>query len=207
MPKTDKVIESRVKSIILGHGRGWVFTRMDLIQVGAPDSIGMALLRLSRKNVIRRLARGLYDYPVIHPTLGRIAASADAIAKALACRDAVRIQPAGAYAANILGLSEQIPTRIVFLTDGASRHIKLGKREIVLKRTTPRNIAASGRKSGTIIQALRHLGKNQVNDQVRSIILRQLTAADRKQILKDIKFAPAWVARILRGLAAAPLNP
>jgi hypothetical protein len=163
----------------------------------------MALLRLSRRGIIRQLARGLYDYPIDHPTLGRIAASADAVAKALANRDAVRLQPAGAYAANVLGLSEQVPAKVLFLTDGASRHVKLGNREIILKRTTPRNIATAGRKSGTIIQALRYLGKSQVDDQVLAILQRQLTDADKKQLLKDIKYAPAWVAKAFRRLAAS----
>jgi hypothetical protein len=76
----------------------------------------MALTRLCRKGVIRQLARGLYDFPIDHPSLGRIAPSADAVAKALAARDAVRLQPAGAYAANMLGLSDQVPTKVVFLT-------------------------------------------------------------------------------------------
>jgi hypothetical protein len=80
----------------------------------------MALTRLSRKGVIRQLARGLYDYLIDHSALGRVAASADAVAKALANRDAVRLQPAGAYAANVLGLSDQVPMKIVFLTDGRS---------------------------------------------------------------------------------------
>jgi hypothetical protein len=68
----------------------------------------MALTRLSRKGVIRQLARGLYDYPIDHPALGRVAASADAVAKALVSRDSVRLQPAGTYAANVLGLSDQV---------------------------------------------------------------------------------------------------
>jgi len=161
----------------------------------------MALTRMSRKGIVRQLARGLYDYPIDHPTLGRIAPSADAVAKAVASRDAVRLQPAGAYAANILGLSEQVPMKIIFLTDGASRRVKLGQREIILKRTTPRNVATAGRKSGTIIQALRHLGQRQIDDHVLSILRRQLNNTDKAQLLKDLKYAPAWVAKILRRLA------
>src|SRR5208282_6461308 len=114
-PKSTQVIEPKARAIIFGHGRGWVFTPRDLTQLGDPRSVGMALTRLSRKGTIRQLARGLYDYPIDHPTLGRIPPSADAIAKALAARDETRLQPAGAYAANILGLSEQVPTRVVFL--------------------------------------------------------------------------------------------
>ena len=134
--KSTQVIEPKARSLIQGHGRGWVFTPRSLAALGDPRSIGMALTRLSRKGTVRQLARGLYDYPIEHPTLGTIAPSADAIAKALAARDATRLQPAGAYAANILGLSEQVPTRIVFLTDGPSRRVKIGQREIILKGTT-----------------------------------------------------------------------
>lgn len=179
-----------------------MFTPKDLSALGDPRSVGMALTRLSRKGIIRQLARGLYDYPIDHPTFGRIPPSADAVAKALAARDASRLQPAGAYAANILGLSEQVPTRIVFLTDGPSRRVKFGHQEIVLKHTTPRNVATAGRKSGTIIQALRHIGERNVNDKTLAILKRQLTKQDRAQLLKDLRHAPGWVAEIMRQLAA-----
>ena len=162
----------------------------------------MALTRLCRKGIIRQLACGLYDYPIDHPSFGRIPPSADAVAKALAKRDAARLQPTGAYAANILGLSEQVPTRIVFLTDGPSRHVKFGQQEIVLKRNTPRNMATAGRKSGTIIQALRHIGQRNINDKTLAIIKRQLTPQDQAQLLKDLRHAPGWVSEIMRKLAA-----
>lgn len=200
--KSTQVIEPKVRSIIFGHGVGWVFTPKDFAALGDPRSIGMALTRLSRKGTIRQLTRGLYDYPIDHATLGRIAPSADAIAKALAARDAARLQPAGAYAANILGLSEQVPTRIVFLTDGPSRRVKIGRREIVLKRTTPRNMATVGRKSGTIIQALRYIGQRRVDDKMLTIIKRQLTNEEQAKVLKDLRYAPGWIADILRRLAA-----
>ncbi len=162
----------------------------------------MALTRLTRKGIIRQLARGLYDYPIEHPTLGRIPPSADAIAKALTERDATRVQPAGAYAANVLGLSEQVPTRVVFLTDGPSRRIRIGQREIVLKHTTLRNMATAGRKSGTIIQALRYIGRRNVDDRVLRIIDRKLSAEERAQLAKDLAYAPGWIADLLRPLAA-----
>jgi len=200
--KSTQVIEPKARAIIFGHGRGWVFTPRDLTQLGDPRSVGMALTRLSRKGVIRQLARGLYDYPIDHTALGRVAASADAVAKALVSRDSIRLQPAGAYAANVLGLSDQVPMKIVFLTDGTSRRIKLGQREIILKHTTPRNVTTAGRKSGTVIQALRHLGQRHVDDKVVAILRRQLNDADKSQLLKDLKFAPAWVAIVLQRLAA-----
>lgn len=203
VPRSTQVIEPKVKAIIFGHGRGWVFSRRDFAHIGDPNAIGMALLRLTRKGVIRQLARGLFDYPMEHPALGVVAPSADAVAKALASRDAVRLQPTGAYAANVIGLSEQVPTKIIFLTDGPGRHVKIGNREIILKRTTPRNLATAGRKSGTVIQALRYLGKDQVTDRVLSTIRRLLDDSDKAQLLKDIKYAPGWVGGILRQLGTA----
>ena len=200
--KSPQVIEPKARSIIFGHRGGWVFTPRDLATLGDPRSVGMALTRLSRKGIIRQLARGLYDYPIDHPSFGRIPPSADAVANALAKRDASRLQPTGAYAANILGLSEQVPTRIVFLTDGPSRRVKFGQQEIVLKRTTPRNMATAGRKSGTIIQALRHIGQRNINDRTLAIIKRQLTKQDRAQIIKDLRYAPGWIVEILRQLSA-----
>mgnify|MGYP001815140294 CR=1 FL=1 len=94
---------------------------------------------------IRQLARGLYDYPKIDPQLGSLQPSTDDIASALAGRDATRLQPSGAYAANLLGLSTQVPMKVVYLTDGRSRTVQVGKRQIILKHTTPRNMATAGK--------------------------------------------------------------
>jgi hypothetical protein len=202
MKKQSQSIDSKVLSRIYGHRGGWVFTPNHFLDLGNRTAVAAALKRHKQSGLIRQLARGLYDYPIDHPTFGRIPPSADAVARALADRHAVRLQPTGAYAANILGLSEQVPTRIVFLTDGPSRRIKFGNQEIVLKKTTPRNMATAGRKSGDIIQALRHIGQRNINDTTRAILRRQLTPKDRAQLLKDLPHAPDWVADILRQLAA-----
>lgn len=194
-------IDDNVVARIKGNGRGWVFVPGHFLDLGSREAVRQALSRHARAGTIRQLARGLYDYPVEHPTLGRVAPSAEAIAQALVARDAVRLQPTGAYAANVLGLSEQVPAKVVFLTDGPYRRVKLGKREIILKRTTPRNMATAGRRSGTIIQALRHVGHRHVDDQVVEILRRKLSDADKIQLRKDLKYAPAWIAAILRRLA------
>ena len=196
-------IDFKICSRIYGYGRGWVFTPKHFQGLGSSAAIDSTLRRLVADGTIRRLSRGLYDYPIQDPQLGAIAPSADAIARALVTRDAIRLQPSGAYAANVLGLSEQVPSRIVFLTDGPARKVKLGKREIHLQHTTPRNMATAGRKSGTIIQALRYLGQNQMNDQVMATIKRYIGEADRSAIQKDLRHAPAWIADLLLPLTKA----
>jgi tRNA A-37 threonylcarbamoyl transferase component Bud32 len=175
-----------------------VFTPKHFRDLGSEAAIDSALRRLRADGTVRRLARGLYDYPVTDPVLGAVAPSADAIARALVVRDAIRLQPSGAYAANQLGLSEQVPSRVV----------KFGKREIILQHTTPRNMATAGRKSGTIIQALRHLGQSQVDDGVLAKLRRQITDADRASLRKDLIHAPAWIVDLLRPLLdGASLKP
>lgn len=198
MSRHTQRIESTVLSRIYGNGRGWVFTPRHFYDLGSESAIDSALRRLKAAGKIRHLARGLYDYPAQDPVLGNVAPSADAIARALVVRDAIRLQPSGDYAVNRLGLSTQVPSRVVFLTDGPARKVKIGKREIILHHTTPRNMATAGRKSGTLIQALRHLGKSQVDDGVIEAIKRQIDDKDRASIRKDLIHAPAWIADILR---------
>ncbi len=200
MSKHKHSIESKAVNRIYGHGKGWVFTPAHFSDLGSRDAVASALKRNRESGLIRQLARGLYDYPRTDPKLGKLSPSPDAVAKALAGRDAVRLQPSGAYAANLLGLSAQVPMKIVYLTDGRSRTVQIGKKHIMLKQTTPRNMAMAGRISGLVIQALRHLGRHHVDDEIIARLDRRLNADDRKQLLKDIRFAPAWIADIMRQL-------
>lgn len=202
MGKHAQSIDRKIRSRVFGHGRGWVFTPKHFQDLGTSAAVDSALRRLKADGSIRALARGLYDYPANDPQLGLLTPTADAIARALVARDAIRLQASGAYAANALGLSEQVPSRIVFLTDGPSRTVTIGKRSILLQRTTPRNMATAGRKSGTVIQALRHLGRAHVDHRVLGILMRQLTATEKPALRDDLRHAPAWIADVLRPLLA-----
>ena len=158
-------------------------------------------MRHTRAGTIRQFARGLYDYPRQDPLLGTLSPAVDGITRAVAGRDATRLQPSGAYAANLLGLSDQVPMRIVMLTDGPTRKVVLGKLQITLRRTTPRNMATAGRVSGTVIQALRWLGRRYVDDRMVRMLRSRLSPADKRQLLKDIRYAPAWIAEAMRKVA------
>jgi len=194
-------IDSRVLAAIRSHGRGSVFVPADFLEIGSREAVDITLHRLARKGTIRRLARGLYDFPEQHPVLGLLSPSAEAVAKALAGRDRTRLQPAGAYAANVLGLSEQVPAKAVFLTDGPSRTVKIGQTTIQLRRTTARNMAAAGRLSGLLIQALRELGETHVTPERREHLKRTIPADQRRELIKDLPLAPAWMHPIFRELA------
>jgi hypothetical protein len=199
--KATQSIDSKILVRIQRLGRGSVFVPSDFVDLGSREAVDLALHRLARKGTIRRLARGVYDFPKEHPVLGLLAPSADAVARALAGRDRTRLQPAGAYAANILGLSEQVPAKAVFLTDGPSRTVKIGLMTIQLRRTTPRNMEAAGRLSGLLMQALRELGEEHVTPERREHLKRTLPADKRRELIKDLRLAPAWMHPIFRELA------
>ena len=196
-----QTIDSKLKSRIYGHGRGSVFTPNDFLDFGGRDAVDKALSRLAKRGEVRRLARGLYEYPRKHPELGTLSPDIEKVAKALAGKDRIRLQPAGAYATNLLGLSEQVPAKAVFLTDGPTRTVKIGRQEIQLRRTTPRNMAAAGRLSGLLMQAFRHLGKEHITPHRMAHLKRTLPTKERRQLLKDLPLAPGWMHPLFRQLA------
>jgi hypothetical protein len=199
--KNPQSINSKLLAAIYALGRGSVFVPADFLELGSRGTIDIVLHRLTQKGTIRRLARGVYDFPREHPALGLLSPSAESIAQALAGRDRTRLQPSGAYAANALGLSEQVPAKAVFLTEGPSRTVKIGPTTIHLRRTTARNMAAAGRLSGLLIQALRELGKDHVTQTRIRQLKRTLPAEKRRELLKDLRLAPAWMHPIFRELA------
>lgn len=203
MAKRPQSIEKAILDRVQGHGRGWAFTPRHFLDLATRRAIASAIKRQTDAGRFRQLARGLYDYPRQHPRLGLLAPTPDAVAKALAGRDQVRLQASGAYAANLLGLSEQVPAKIVFLTDGPSRLVRIGRMTVQLRHTTPRNVAAAGRLSGLVIQAFRHLGPEHVTPARMAHLKRTVPADDRRALIKDITLAPVWMHRLLRELAEA----
>ena len=194
-------IENKVISRIYGRKRGWVFAPNDFLDLGSRPLIDKALSTLTQKGTIRRLARGLYDYPRLHPKLGTLPPFPEKVAIAITAKDKSRFQPSGAYAANLLGLTEQVPARVIFLTDGTNRTVTIGKTKITFKRTTPKNMVTAGRVTGLVIQALRHLGAAHIDQKTVDHLRRKLSASDKTHLLKDIRYAPAWIGSILRQIA------
>jgi len=198
---TTQTIDSQILRRIRRSGKGSVFTPADFVDIGGRAAVDQTLSRLAKGGTLRRLARGVYLYPKQHPALGELQPSPEIVAKAIAGRDQTRLQPSGAYAANLLGLSEQVPMKIVFLTDGPSRLVRVGSITIQLRRTTPRNMAAAGRLSGLVIQAFRHLGKDHITPERIAHLKRTLPEPERHALAKDLKLAPSWMHPILRALA------
>jgi len=198
MIKTVQPIEIKVTNRIYGKGRGWVFTQKDFSDLGGYFAVRKALLNLVELQFIRRIAQGLYEYPRKHKQLGQLPPSIDQVSQAIARKFEIRLQPAGAYAANQLGLTEQVPGRYIFLTDGNSKLVKLSNAVIQFKKTTPRRMKVAGKISGLVFEALRSIGQQQTTPQILSRLRNRLTADDYRRLQLDAHLAPAWIARIIR---------
>lgn len=183
-------------------GRGGVFTPSDFLGVAARAAVDQALSRLVKGGNLRRLARGLYDFPKIHPKLGMLSPTPDDVAQALARETGSQVQISGARAANALGLTTQVPARSTYLTDGPSRRVVLGKRVVDLRHASPKHLIAPGSAAGTVVQALRHVGPVRAAD-VAQIAALRLSANDKKTLASTAVQAPAWMRPTLVSIANA----
>jgi hypothetical protein len=178
--------------------KGSLFFTEDFIEFGSAKSIAKALERLVNQKKLSRVARGIYAQLEVSPMLGELLPTTEKIAQAISRRDMARIMPTGALALNALGLSTQVPMNVVYLTDGAARKIEIGRRKIVFKKSVPKNLAAKGKISGLVIQALKDIGKDQVTDHELNVILGHLRKEEVSDLQHDIKLAPEWIRSILR---------
>lgn len=199
-PSTHSV-DTRIARRVQRSAHGTVFTPAAFTALGSRGAIDKALQRLVKQGGLRRLSRGLYDKPRHDELLGTLWPSVDAVVRAVVGKHKLRVQPAGLYAANLLGLSEQVPAKIVLLTDGTSRSVRAGPMQIALKGTSPRNMAAANRLSGLVIQAFKSLGPEHITPERLTHLRKTLPAAGRARLVTDLNLAPGWMRPMLRELA------
>lgn len=191
-------VEFKVERYIETLSRGTLLFPEDFSEFGSSEAIRKALQRLEEKGVIRRVAQGIYVRPIISTYIGEVLPSAEEVAVAITKRDRVRTLPTGSYALNALGLSTQVPMNIVLLTDGSPRIIKVGKRTIKFKKTTPKNLLAKGVISRLVIQALKEIGRNRLTAAEEEKIIELLKKENPQDLLHDIPLAPVWIQVIMK---------
>lgn len=194
MQSIEKHIEKSIKSKPMGT----LVLPSDFLLYGEPKAVQKSLERLEDKKVIVRVAQGIYVRPKISKLIGALTPTAEEVAEAIAKRDKIRTVPTGSYALNALGLSTQVPINIVLLTDGSPREIKVGKRKIKFKKTTPKNLMAKGKISRLVIQALKEIGNGKVTAEEEQKILDLLKKEDEKDLKHDIALAPVWIQKIMK---------
>ena len=193
----DKIIAR-----ILRWGGGAAFTPKDFLDLASRGTVDMTLAVLLSDGTIRRLVRGLYDYPRQSRLLETpAAADLDEVARALARRYRWRIIPEGALAANMLGLSTQVPARSVYISDGPAKTIKIGRQTIRFKNARPKETGVASVRSGTVIQALRHLGRRAVDQRIIGKLRRLLSDDEKRDLVLDARQSADWIYAAARDIA------
>ena len=190
-------IQSKIEAKIKSMPKGSILFPSSFESFGNVEIVKKSLHRLEKKSFIRRIAHGIYLYPKKDKHLGELLPTIEEVAKAIAKRDKAKIIPTGIAALNQLGLSTQVPMKTVYLTNGAPRSVKIGKRTIKFKRTTPKVLAAKGEITCLIIQALKEIGKGNASEAQLEKIKGHLKREKKENIEHDAKLASAWIAKII----------
>jgi hypothetical protein len=192
-------IENKILSRIYGHGREWAFTQVDFVADFGTTNIHQALSRLARAGKIRRVSRGVYDYPGHSELLGQtLSPDIDQVAQALARKFNWRIQPSGDAALNLLGLSTQVPGRWIYFSDGPNRQYAIGKHTLAFKKSALKDAGFNYRESALVVQALKALGKERVDQSVVQTIRKRLEPKICERILKDTRAVTSWIYQIIK---------
>lgn len=193
----DKIV-ARIERL----GEGKAFSAKDFLDIASRGTIDMTLSGLTRNGTIRRIQRGLYDMPKVNPALGgKLSPDIDEAARAVARRQRWKIVPDGAWAANLLGLSTQVPSKITYLTDGPNHEVLIGRRTIHFKHARPKAMTGPEGKIALVAQALRYLGKDGVGAREIDTLRAELTPAEKRQLVKDTRFGVDWIYEAAKQIA------
>jgi Family of unknown function (DUF6088) len=186
-------------------GEGKAFSAKDFLDIASRTTIDVTLTSLTQDGKIRRIRRGLYDMPKINPALGgKLSPDIDEAARAIARRQRWKIVPDGAWAANLLGLSTQVAAKIIYLTDGPSNEVSIGRQSIHFKHARPKAMAGLEGKFALVVQALRYLGKEGVGAREIETLRKGLSLAEKRKLVKDTRFGVDWIYELARKIAEKP---
>lgn len=189
-----------LKVRIEGQDAESVFFVSDFLDISSDKEISKMLSELEVQGVVKRLAKGVYCKPKM-TRFGPLYPEVRTIVEAVAQRDHAQVLPSGATAANMLGLSEQVPMKYTFITSGSSRVLTVGNQEVRLRRAVPRHFAYRTRLAALIVQALKSTGEENVGPEELSALKRVMDANPEKEAFRqDVQQMPIWIKKIINGL-------
>jgi len=201
-------IENKTSSRIYGSQRGWSFSKIDFLDIGNDADIRKALSELAAKGIIRRVLRGIYDYPKTSKLLNtEMPPDLDQVAQALARRSGWRIQPSENTALNLLGLSTQVPAQSIYLSDGPSKTYQIGNLELIFKKTPLKESGFKHKESALVVQSLKALGQERIDEELLQKLSAMWSPTMWKKILRDTKTAPAWVSDLILTISKRSNSP
>lgn len=181
---------------------GTIFVTSDFSDIASSKTANRALLRLEEKGIIRRVLRGVYEKPEYSDFLQEyVAPSPDKVARAIARNNGWRIVPNGDTALNTLGLSTQVPSTWLYVSDGPYKEYPYGEVTLSFKRTANREFANLSDKTALVIQALKALGEKGVTETVLCTLASLLTSEEKEQMIQEAKYATDWIYQNIRKIS------
>lgn len=200
--KTAQAVDHWIMKTIRARKHPTTFSTQDFAHLGKPAAVRKALERLVRRGELRRVRRGYYDRPRPHPLLGQTAPDPMELVRGIMENSGAQWQVSGAYAANLLGLSEQVPSKIVILTNGVPRKVPLGRLTLDFRRAAPRHLLGAGKPVGLVIQAIRHLRATGMTPEIIARLRQQLDPATKSDLVALAPKLAAWMRPIAHQIAA-----
>ena len=195
-------IREQIEKRITDAGQGYVFTRKDFQDIASTGSIGQILSRMVKDGIIRQIGHGIFDFPNINPALGgKLSPDFDQAAKAIARKFKWSILPYGNLAANRLGLSQHVPAKLTYLSDGPTKELKIDNRIIYFKHARPKEIYGDSYISGLVVQALRYLSKDRVGNEVIAYLKQKLSSSQKNELLENIHYSTEWIYEVVQKIA------
>ncbi len=198
-------IANKIMKRVSAHERGrWVCTLKDFLDLGSREAVDQALSRLVKAGQLRRVGHGLYDMPRMSDVLKRPApVDLNTAIAALARRDGVRTMPDGLVAANQLGLTNAVPAKASYVTDGSTRTLKIDGQTVQFRHAGPSVMKWAGKPSASVVQAVRWLSPNMATDaQVVSTLRRHLPDDVKRDLLQNSRDLPGWALPLARSITA-----
>ena len=176
-----------------------IFLTSDFTDLASSDAANKALLRLEEAGLIRRILFGVYEYPDYNEFLNEyVEPSPDKVAHALARKFGWTIVPCGDTALNMLGLSTQVPSIWLYVSDGTYKEYAYGNTVIKFQRTTNKKISKISYKTALVIQALKALGKENITSEIINKIASTTTDEQNITMFSEAKYATAWIYGIIK---------
>lgn len=176
-----------------------IFFISDYADLGAAETIRKILHEATITGMLEKAGHGIYIKPKIS-RFGKVPVPLEKIAREIADRDKCEILPTGSTAANLIGLSTQVPMNLSYITTGSTRTIKIGDRKISFRHASPKNFAAKGRVIPLLIQGIKEIGEESMSGVEYEAIRRFVDKHQDPYLKEDLPLAPAWIQRIIKKL-------
>lgn len=187
---TNHIIEQKISRFKPGQ----IFSPSDFKELGSSTAIRKALSRLVEQGHVERMGQGIYVIPKKDKVFGKVLPSMEQLAEALAKKDHVKIKPSGQYALNKVGLSTQVPMRLVFLTSGNSKRIQIGKNAIIFKSTTAKKLSMKGDITSLLFLGLEELDLQKLSPTQMGRIMELLKQESPENLKYNLRLAPTKVS-------------